>query len=141
MPEVRLLPRCTAFGYYDHNHLELIERVTDHLETSPPGMPRQRLWKLRARQVVLATGAIERPLVFADNDRPGVMLASAAQTYVNRYAVLPGRRAVLFANNDGAYQAALDLAAAGVEVVAAIDPRTDPQGALPRLARERGTRA
>jgi len=140
MPEVRLLPRCTVFGYYDHNHLELIERVADHLETPPPGMPRQRLWKLRARQVVLATGAIERPLVFADNDRPGIMLASAAQTYVNRYAVLPGRRAVLFANNDGAYQTALDLAEAGVEVTAAIDLRPDPQGALPRLARERGIR-
>ena len=140
MPEVRLLTRSTVFGYYDHNYLAVAQRVTDHLgpQAAPAGAPRQRLWKIRARQVVLATGAHERPLVFADNDRPGVMLASAAQTYVNRYAVKPGRRAVVFTNNDGAYQAALDIAAAGIEVVAIVDVRRQPKGLLPAAAREAG---
>ena len=82
-------PRTTAFGYYDHNYLGLVERVTDHLgPAAPPHLPRQRLWKLRARQVVLATGAIERPLVFAENDRPGIMLAGAVRSYLHRQAVL-----------------------------------------------------
>ena len=92
-----MLTRTTAFGYYDHNFLGLLERVTDHLAAdAAPHLPRQRLWKVRARQVVLATGALERPLVFADNDRPGIMLASAVRTYVNRYAVQarPARRGV-----------------------------------------------
>ena len=127
MPEVILLPRTTVFGYHDHNYLTLLERVTDHLGAEAPAwLPRQRLWKLRARQVVLAAGAIERPLVFADNDRPGIMLAGAARTYVNRFAALPGRRAVVFANNDSAYQAALDLADAGIEVAALVDLRPQP---------------
>ena len=139
MPEVRLLDRSTVFGYYDHNFLGILERVTDHLgPAAPPNLPRQRLWRVRARQVVLATGAIERPLVFADNDRPGVMLAGAARCYVNRYAARPGRRAVLFINNDGAYHAALDLAAAGVEVAAVVDLRPEPSGVLARDARETG---
>ena len=98
-------------GYFDHNFLIGVERVTDHLGPSAPAhLPRQRLWRIRARQVVLATGAFERPLVFADNDRPGIMLAEAARTYLNRYAVCAGRRAVVVTNNDGAYEAALDLA-------------------------------
>ncbi|MGF1610238.1 MAG: FAD-dependent oxidoreductase, partial [Kiloniellales bacterium] len=83
--ETRLLTRTIAYGYFDHNYLVLLERVTDHLVDKPAHLPRHRLWKVRARQVVLATGAIERPLVFADNDRPGIMLASACRTYVNRY--------------------------------------------------------
>ena len=123
MDNVRLFGRTTAFGYYDHNYLGLLERVTDHLGPQPAGvgpeLPRQRLWKVRAKQVVLAAGAIERPLVFADNDRPGVMLAGAARTYLNRYGVKPGRRAVIFTNNDSAYAAALDLKAAGVQVTVA----------------------
>ena len=139
MPEVRLLPRTTVFGYYDHNFLMMLERITDHRPNGDRG-PRQRLWKLRARQVVLATGAIERPLVFADNDRPGVMLAAAARTYVNRYGVAPGRRAVLFTNNDSAYRAALDLAKAGIEMAAVVDLRTDPRGPLATEVRDRGIR-
>ena len=88
MEEVRILSRATALGYYDHNYLTVLERRTDHLPyRERGGRVRQRLWKVRARQVVLATGAHERPLVFRNNDRPGVMLASAAQSYVNRYAV------------------------------------------------------
>ncbi len=130
MAEVTLLPRTTAFGYYSHNWLALVERVTDHLSGGAAGQPRQRLWRVRARQVVLATGAIERPLVFCNNDRPGVMLASAVSTYVKRYAVRPGTRAVVFTNNDTAYQTALDLQQAGVAVVAVVDPRDNPRSPL-----------
>src|SRR5215813_134579 len=136
MPEVRLLPRTTAFGYYDHNYVGLVERAGDHL---PPGQAfyKQRLWKLRAAQVVLATGALERPLVFADNDRPGTMLAAAARTYLNRYAVLPGKRALVVANNDTAYAAAIDLANAGVSIAAVVDLRWSPTGALATEARRK----
>jgi len=130
MEQVTLLPRSTVFGYYDHNLLCILERVTDHLGRAPAGVPRQRLWHLRARRVVLAAGAIERPLVFRDNDRPGILLASAARAYVNRYAVRPGERAVVITNNDDAYRAALDLAAAGVEVAAVLDTRPEPDGEL-----------
>jgi len=138
MPEVRLLPRTTVFGYYDHNYLTLAERVSDHLVPGSYSGPRLRLWRVRAKQVVLASGAIERPLAFADNDRPGIMLASAAATYVNRYAATPGRRAVLFTNNDSAYRAGLDLLDAGVGVAAIIDARPTPEGALVAEARRRG---
>src|SRR5690606_11448389 len=137
-PELRVLTRTTAFGYYDHNYLCLLERVRDHLPpAAAPHLPRQRLWKVRARQVVLATGAIERPLVFADNDRPGIMLASAARAYVNRYAVRPGRRAIVFTNNDGAYRTALDLLHAGIGV-SVVDLRPNPEGDLPARARAAG---
>ncbi len=138
MPEVRLLPRTTAFGYYDHNYLALMERVSDHLPVPPPQLPRQRLWRVRAKQVVLATGAIERPLVFADNDRPGIMMASAALAYVRRYGVLPGRRAVLLTSNDDAYRAGLELAEAGATVAAIVDLRADPGVAAVERARQRG---
>jgi sarcosine oxidase, subunit alpha len=138
MPEVTLLPRTTAFGYYDHNYLTLMERVADHLAAPPPHAPRQRLWRVRARQVVLATGAIERPLVFADNDRPGIMMASAAATYALRYGALPGRRAVLLTNNDSGYRAALDLAEAGTTVAAIIDLRPEADDELTSQARQRG---
>ncbi len=139
MAEVTLLPRATVLAYFDHNYLTICERVTDHLgPAAPPEVPRQRLWKLRAKQVVLATGAHERPLVFRDNDRPGVMLASAARTYVNRYGVRPGRRAVICTNNDSAYGAALDLANAGVKIAALVDLRPEPAGALPDALRAAG---
>jgi sarcosine oxidase subunit alpha len=138
LPEVRVLTRTTVFGYYDHNYLGLHERVTDHLGPSaPPRLPRQRLWKTRARQVVLATGAIERPLVFAENDRPGIMLASAARSYLNRYAVRAGRHAVVFTNNDSAYRTALDLHGAGT-VVTVVDLRAKLDGALPAQAKAAG---
>ena len=90
-PEVRVLTRTTAFGAYDDGYLVALERRTDHLGGDAPAhLSRQRVWRIRARQVVLATGAHERPIAFADNDRPGIMLAGAARTYVNRYGVLPG---------------------------------------------------
>jgi sarcosine oxidase, subunit alpha len=123
---VTILPRTTAFGYYAQNFVALCERLTDHLAAPPAGLARERLWKLRAGRVILATGAIERPLVFAGNDRPGIMLAGAARSYANRWAVRPGSRAVLFAADDSGYASATDLANAGVEIVAVADPRPAP---------------
>lgn len=137
MTEVRVLRRTSVFGYYDHNVLGAVERVGDHLGARSEHTPRQRLWTIRAGQVVLATGALERPLVFAGNDRPGVMLASAARAYVNRYGVAPGRRAVVATNHDDAYRTALDLAAAGIEVAAVVDCRANA-GPLAERAREAG---
>ncbi|MFB4282193.1 2Fe-2S iron-sulfur cluster-binding protein [Nonomuraea sp. MTCD27] len=111
----RVLTRTTAVGYYDHNYVVAVQRRARG----------ERLWHIRARRVVLATGAHERSLAFPGNDRPGVMLASAARAYANRYGVAPWRRAVVFACADSGYEAARDLAAAGVEVVAIADPRDD----------------
>ncbi|KPI19307.1 sarcosine oxidase, alpha subunit family [Actinobacteria bacterium OK006] len=126
-PEVRVLRRTTVFGYYDDNHLLAVERRTNHLGAdAPEHVSRERVWRIRARRVVLATGAHERSLAFADNDRPGVMLAASARTYVNRHGVLPGRHAVVLTTNDSAYAAALDLTAAGVDIVAIVDTRPEP---------------
>ncbi|MFC5218753.1 sarcosine oxidase subunit alpha family protein [Streptomyces coerulescens] len=126
-PEVRVLPRTTVFGHYDDNHLLAVERRTNHLGADAPAhVARERVWRIRARRVVLATGAHERSLAFADNDRPGVMLAASARTYVNRHGVLPGRHAVVFTTNDSAYAAALDLASAGLGVTAVVDTRPEP---------------
>lgn len=139
-PDVRVLKRTVTYAYYDHNFLGLMENVTDHLADKPDTLPRHRLWKVRPAQVVLATGALERPLVFPDNDRPGIMLASAARSYVNRYAVRPGRRAVIATNNDSAYQTALDLEDAGVDVVAVLDQREAPSGYFTEKAKAKGIR-
>lgn len=126
-PQVRVLRRTTVFGYYDDNHLLAVERRTNHLGAgAPENVSRERVWRIRARRVVLATGAHERSLAFGDNDRPGVMLAASARTYVNRHGVAPGRRAVVFTTNDSAYPAALDLSAAGVEIAAIVDTRPAP---------------
>ncbi|MER5935870.1 sarcosine oxidase subunit alpha family protein [Streptomyces sp. NPDC001928] len=126
-PEVRVLPRTTVFGHYDDNHLLAVERRTNHLGAAAPAdVARERVWRIRARRVVLATGAHERSLAFADNDRPGVMLAASARAYVNRHGVLPGRHAVVFTTNDSAYAAALDLTAAGLAVTAVVDTRPEP---------------
>ncbi len=137
-PRVTLLPRTTAFGYFPHNLVALNERVTDHLCSIPAHLPRERTWQVRAREVILATGAIERPLVFPGNDRPGVMLAGAARTYVNRFGVLPGKTAVVIAAHDEAYRAAIDLHCAGVDIALIADVRHHADGELPRAARELG---
>lgn len=127
LDEVRIVCRATATGYYDHNLVTVLERVTDHVADPAPHLPRQRLWKVRAHQVIVAAGAIERPIIFGNNDLPGVMLAGAAQRYAAQYAVRAGARAVVFTNNDSGYEAAFALAAAGVEVAALIDPRERPK--------------
>jgi heterotetrameric sarcosine oxidase alpha subunit len=129
---VTLMPRTSAFGSYDGNVLGLVGQAAS---THQPGAARQTLTILRARSIVFATGAIERPLTFANNDRPGVMLASAARTYLNRFAVLAGKKAVVATENDGAWRTAFDLAAAGAEVTVA-DLRADPApGLLAEAAR------
>ena len=130
LDNVRLLPRSSVFGCYDHGLMAIAERVTDHLAEAPAHLPRQRLIHLRARRVVMATGSIERPLVFADNDKPGVMLASALRAYINQYAVLPGRRVAIFANHDDAYRSAFDARRAGADTVTIIDSRGSIDPAL-----------
>ncbi|WP_010485890.1 sarcosine oxidase subunit alpha [Pseudomonas sp. S9] len=141
MPEVTLLPRSTVNGYHDHNFLTIHQRMTDHLgELAPMGSVRQRMHRVRAKRVVLATGAHERPLVYANNDVPGNMLAGAVSTYVRRYAVLPGRKLVLSTNNDYAYRVVLDWLDAGQQVVAVADVRANPRGAWVEEVRARGVR-
>ena len=137
-PDATLLPRATVSGYYDHNFFTILERRTDHLGRVSGGGSRQRLHRVRARQAVLATGALERPLVFANNDLPGIMLASSVSAYVHRYAVAPGDRLVLFTTNDDAYRTAMDWQRVGREVVAVVDARQDPAGALVQSAKEAG---
>jgi sarcosine oxidase subunit alpha len=137
-PRVTLLPRTTAFGYFPHNLIGLNERLTDHLPAPAVGQTRERLWQVRATSVVLAAGAIERPLVFPGNDRPGIMLAGAAQTYLNRYGVQVGTRVVIVTAADAAYQTALDLQASGVTVLAIADVRAAAGGPLPTAARRAG---
>lgn len=116
LPNVRVLTRTTAFGAYDCDVFGLVERVQDHVLAPLNGNPRQRYWVVRTKRTVLATGAIERPMVFAGNDVPGVMLTSSVRTYLNRYAILAGERIVVATNNDSAYVAAIELAKAGAKV-------------------------
>ena len=137
---VRILTRTQAFGYFADNFVALAQRLTDHLSASPEGAPRERLWQVRAKEVVLATGAIERPLVFPGNDRPGIMLAAAAQTYAQRFAVMPGTRAAVVTRHDSAYDAALALRTAGVKVTIIADLRERAEGELPATARATGIR-
>ena len=147
-PDVTLLTRTMAFGWYPDNMIGLAQRLTDHLPAAEqrsqrdpdPALPRERLWQLRAKQVVIAAGAIERPLVFPGNDRPGVMLADAARTYAVRYRTAPGQRAVIATTSDTAYRAALDLRAGGVEVALIADARPEADGPLPAAARAAGIR-
>jgi sarcosine oxidase subunit alpha len=134
---VTLLPRSTVFGYHDHNFLTIAERCTEHLPEAERHGVRQRLWRVRAKQVILAQGAFERPLAFCNNDRPGVMLSSAVSQYVRRYAVRPGKRAVVFTNNDSAYTTAIDLARAGIKSVI-VDSRASGAGSLAEQAAEAG---
>ena len=137
-PEVIILPRSTVSGYYDHNFLAILERCRNHSNQQDTEGVRQRLWRVRAGRVILAQGSHERPLVFPDNDRPGVMLASALSGYIRRYGVCPGRRAVIFTNNDGAYLTALDLVQVGASVSAIIDCREYGAGAVAEPLREAG---
>ncbi len=134
---VTVLTRTTAFGLYDGNTAGLIER-RDHERPDPAsGRARQVAVTVRAGAIIFATGAIERPLVLANNDRPGVMLASAARTYLNRFGVASGKRVVVATNNDSAYRAAFDLADAGAAVTIA-DLRAAPDEILAARARAKG---
>ncbi|MEO8536474.1 MAG: 2Fe-2S iron-sulfur cluster-binding protein, partial [Betaproteobacteria bacterium] len=127
-PDVTLLTRTTAFGYYDGSLVAAVERVTEHVAQPPADRPRERLWLIRARAVVLATGVIERGIAYANNDLPGTMLAGAVRTYADGYGVRVGSRAAVFANNDVAYGVARSLRESGVEIAAIVDPRASPRG-------------
>ena len=138
MDNVRLRTRTVGAGVYDHGYVLAYERLADHAPEM--GGPRHRLWKIRAKQIVTATGAIERPLSFAGNDLPGVMLASAVRDYVVNYGVAPGNRSVIVTNNDDAYRTALALHEAGLTVKAVVDARPEAKGALPEAVRALGIR-
>ncbi|MDZ4086418.1 MAG: sarcosine oxidase subunit alpha family protein [Tabrizicola sp.] len=135
---VTIRTRTCGFGVYDHGYVLADERVADH--TPGDGRPKHRLWRIRTGKIITATGAIERPLSFAGNDIPGVMLAAAVRDYVVNYAVSPGDRTVVVTNNDSAYQTALALKAAGLDVPAILDAREKADGALPQAARAAGIR-
>ncbi|WP_147124350.1 sarcosine oxidase subunit alpha family protein [Shimia ponticola] len=124
MPNVRVMTRTTVTGAYDGGIFGALEKVGHHGPV-PNGAPRETFWRIQTKRAVLAAGALERPIAFANNDRPGVMTAGAVRTYLNRYGVAPGRKIAVFGNNDDAHRTAMDLQDAGVEVAAVIDSRDD----------------
>ncbi len=134
LPNVHILTRTTVVGHFHHNYLMAFERVGDHDPAIlASGAPKHRLWKIRADKVVVATGALERPIAFANNDRPNIMLASAVRGLIGRYGVTPGSKGVVFTNNDDAYLTAFALKKAGV-TVRVVDSRARPDGALVKRA-------
>ncbi|MCB8838370.1 sarcosine oxidase subunit alpha family protein [Aurantimonas sp. VKM B-3413] len=133
---VVILPRTTVFGYYNHNHIAMVERVSDHRDDVSPELARERLWQVRAGRAVLATGSHERPLVFENNDRPGIMLAESVRAFINRYAVTPGERIVFATSGASAYTAALDARRAGMHV-SLVDLRLE-EDCGPEVAELRG---
>jgi sarcosine oxidase, subunit alpha len=138
-PDVLHLQRTTAFGHYDDGFVLALERRTDHLGgEAPAAVSRQRVWRIRARQVLVAAGAHERPVVFTDNDRPGIMLANGARTFLHRYGVKVGEQAVVFTTNDSAYAAAIELHDAGVRVNAIVDARAQAPQAWKNECDRRG---
>ena len=140
LPEVRILSRTTLFGAYDGGTYGAVERVADHLVAPPPFAPRQRLWTIIARRAVLAAGAFDRPAVFPGNDRPGILTAKALAAYARRFAVAPGARAALFANNDFAVASALSAARAGLRLEAVVDSREAIAPVLAEAAQALGVR-
>ena len=125
LPNVQCLPRTTVIGWYDDNVFGAVERVQKHVATPDPRQPVERLWRIIAKQAILATGAEERPLVFGGNDIPGVMISGAMRSYLSRQAVAPGKRTVVFTTNSSGYRTAADLEAAGLEVAAIVDTRAN----------------
>ena len=120
---VKILTRTTIIGAFDHGIYGAVERVSDHLKTPYPGKPRQILWRIYSKQAILCSGATERPIVFENNDRPGIMLAGAVRNYVNRWAVTPSQNVAIFTNNNDGHQTARALLNKGVKVAAVIDTR------------------
>ncbi len=135
---VVIMTRTTAIGYYHQNMIGMVQKLTDHLAELPADTPRERMWRVRAKQVVLAQGALEKPLVFHGNDRPGVMLAGSAQTYLNRYGVLVGKKPVVITSHDSAWYAAFDMADAGAWVRVIVDTRQTVRADLLAEAEQRG---
>ncbi len=131
LANVTLMPRTTVFGWYDDMVFGAVERVQKHLALPSHEKPVERLWRIVARHAILATGAIERPLVFGGNDRPGIMISGAASTYLNRFGVSPGSRVAVFTNGGSGYRTAHDLKANGIEVAAVIDTRPETADLAP----------
>ena len=125
MPNVRIMPRTTVIGVFDHGIYSAVERVSDHLPVPPEGKPRQILWRIYAKHSILAAGSTERTIAFEQNDRPGIMQASAFRAYVNRWAAAPAKRVAVFTNNDDGHRTAADLHAKGLRVIAVVDTRDD----------------
>ena len=125
LPNVRLMVRTTVIGAFDHGIYGAVERVSDHVAVPDAGKPRQILWRIYTQRTVLAAGAIERPIAFENNDRPGIMLGSAIRTYANRYGVAADKRVAIFTNNDDGHRTAADLHAKGVKIAAVVDVRAD----------------
>ncbi|MCP4818566.1 MAG: sarcosine oxidase subunit alpha family protein [Shimia sp.] len=125
LPNVRVLSRTTIIGAFDHGIYGAVERVSDHLSEPAAGKPRQILWRIYSKRAVLAAGATERPIAFENNDRPGIMLASALRSYANRWAVTPSQKIAVFTNNDDGHRTAADLLQKGVTIAAVIDTRAD----------------
>jgi len=138
LPDCRILRRTTVFGVYDGGTYAAIELVNDNVPVPSEHAPRQRLWHIVAKRSVLCAGAIERPILFGDNDRPGIMLAGAVRTYVNRFGAAPGRHAVVFADNDDAFRTAADLSDAGITVQALVDPRREASDSVQEIAQAAG---
>jgi methylglutamate dehydrogenase subunit C len=136
---VRVMTRTTSFGLYDHGVAGLLERVTDHLPKPAGYLPRQRFWTVRTKQTILATGALERHIAFGNNDRPGIMTANAARTYLNRYGIQAGENVVVATNNDSAWSTAFDLAQSGASV-SLLDARSNVHDALADRAADTGVR-
>ena len=126
MPNVIVKNRSQVFGYYDHNMLVMSERVSDHLPKTDKYIPKQRLWYIRAKEVVISSGSIERPLVFGNNDTPGVMLSSAAKEYMKIYGVLVGKKPLIFTNNDSGYETAIEFKKNGIDPII-LDSRKNPK--------------
>jgi sarcosine oxidase, subunit alpha len=137
LPNVEVFLNTTAVACYDHELMALVEVVSEGQDTN---RPRERLWLVRAARVILATGALEQPLIFCNNDRPGIMLAGAALKYLRRHAIAPGRAVVVATNNDSAYTAARELLDAGVNIVALVDSRESPSESLVKDVKELGLR-
>jgi sarcosine oxidase subunit alpha len=131
LPNVTLMARTTVFGWYDDMVFGAVEKVQKHVALPSDDLPVERLWRIVAKRAILASGAEERPLVFGGNDRPGVMTAQGARTYLNRYGVAVGRKVAVFTNGGSGYGLAEDLMQAGVEVTALIDPRNDSADRAP----------
>ena len=141
MPNVLLLTRTSVFGYYDHNYLMAVEHRTDHQGPGrTAGVARKRLWHFRAKRVILATGAHERPIVFGNNDLPGIVLANAACAYATRYGVALGKAGAAFVNNDHGFALALETHAAAGNLTLIVDVRADPGDALMTRAAAAGVR-
>ena len=134
MPNVIVKKRSQVFGYYDHNMMVMIERTKDHIENPTQYTPRQKLWYIRAKEVIISTGSIERPLVFGNNDRPGIMLSSAAKEYIKVYGVLVGKKPIIFTNNDSGYETAIEFKKNGIDPLV-LDVREESESSIVKEAK------